>query len=62
MTDALRDQTRDKLRAMMYVLKKLPQSIDFNLESKNFFDRLTFLLSMKNVSCRMMPMRLISLA
>ena len=62
MTDALRDESRDKLRAMMYVLKKLTHSIDFDLESKNFFDRLTLLLSMKNVSCRMIPMRLISLA
>ena len=47
MIDALRDQTRDKLRAMMYALKHLLNSTDFDLESKDVLDRLTFLLSME---------------
>ena len=47
MIDALRDQTRDKLRAMMHMLKILLHSTDFDLKSKNFLDQLIFLLSMK---------------
>ena len=45
--DILIDQSRDKLRATMCVLKILLHSTAFDLESKNFLDRLTFLLSMK---------------
>lgn len=47
MIDILIDQSRDKLRATMCVLKTLLHSTAFDLESKNFLDRLTFLLSMK---------------
>ena len=61
MIEALRDQIRDKLRAMMYVLKILLNSTDFDLEYLNFLELLIFLLSIKKGSCRMMHIRLISL-
>lgn len=46
--DALRDQARDKLRAVVYALKSIIKSADVNSESKDMLDRLTFLLSMEN--------------
>ena len=62
MIDLLKDQTCDKLRAIIYLLKTLLNSTYFDLERKDIFDRLTFLLSMeKNITCGMMHIRLISL-
>ena len=43
----LRDQTCDKLRAMICLLKTLLNSTYFDLERKDIFDLLTFLLSME---------------
>ena len=37
MIDSLRDRTRDKLRAMSYLLKKLLHSTYFDLERKDIF-------------------------
>ena len=47
MKDLLSDQTRDKLRAMIYLLQQLLHSREFDLEREDFFDRLSFLLSME---------------
>jgi hypothetical protein len=44
--DALRDSTRDKLRALINSLKGI--LIGSNRESKDIMDRLTFALSMEN--------------
>eukprot|EP00567_Pseudictyota_dubia_P000459 CAMPEP_0197467590 /NCGR_PEP_ID=MMETSP1175-20131217/65644_1 /TAXON_ID=1003142 /ORGANISM="Triceratium dubium, Strain CCMP147" /LENGTH=2205 /DNA_ID=CAMNT_0043003667 /DNA_START=287 /DNA_END=6905 /DNA_ORIENTATION=+ len=46
--DALRDQARDKFRAMAHALKGLLKNTDSDMESKDVLDRLTFLLSMEN--------------
>jgi len=46
--DALRDQARDKIRALVYAVKVLLKSADIDSESKDVLDRLTFLLSMEN--------------
>jgi hypothetical protein len=44
--DALRDSTRDKLRALLNALKGI--LVGSNPESKDIMDRLTFALSMEN--------------
>lgn len=46
--DALRDQARDKLRGVVQAIKGLLQNSDFDTESRDVLDRLTFLLSMEN--------------
>ena len=47
MIDLLKDQTCDKLRAIIYLLKTLLNSTYFDLERNDIFDRITFLLSME---------------
>jgi len=46
--DALRDQVRDKVRAMAHSFKSLVQDAGSNPESRDVVDRITFLLSMEN--------------
>jgi len=46
--DALRDQARDKFRALAHGLKGLLKGTDYDSESRDVLDRLTFLLSMEN--------------
>jgi len=46
--DALRDQARDKLRAVVQAIKGILNPSDYDTESKDVLDRLTFLLSMEN--------------
>jgi len=46
--DSLRDQARDKFRAMVHALKGIIKSPGSDAESRDVLDRLTFLLSMEN--------------
>lgn len=46
--DALRDQARDKLRAVIQAVKGILKSTDHDAESRDVLDRLTFLVSMEN--------------
>mmetsp|Transcript_1310 Transcript_1310/g.1888 ORF Transcript_1310/g.1888 Transcript_1310/m.1888 type:complete len:2118 (-) Transcript_1310:113-6466(-) len=46
--DALRDQTRDKMRAVVQAIKGILKDVSIDAESKDILDRFTFLLSMEN--------------
>jgi callose synthase len=46
--DALRDQVRDKFRAMAHAIKGLLKNAEHDNESRDLVDRITFLLSMEN--------------
>ena len=46
--DALRDQARDKLRAVVQAVKGILKNVDHDAESKDVLDRLIFLTSMEN--------------
>ena len=46
--DALRDQTRDKMRGVVQAIKGIHKDVSIDAESKDILDRFTFLLSMEN--------------